>query len=178
MSEKRTFSPPVFTGREPIPYRIDDLTPIDKADFRITDANGTDVSMLIDDDPQTEWESASGKCTLTIDMAKVRSIAALGNYATFVETPVPPPKDVGMVQGLLEGVFPTDFVISLSTDGENYEEVARGVFRSFAGEEIIRFAPQKARYVKFEILSTTGQRLGRSPFDTLPLKLCEISLFE
>ena len=103
---------------------------------------------------------------------------SLLDTSPFVETPYPPPKDVGIAQGVLEGVFAADFVISTSVDGKEYSQVAKGVFRSFAGEEIIRFSPHTARYVKFEVLSTTGKKLGRAPFDTLPLKLCELSLFE
>jgi hypothetical protein len=175
---KRTFSPPVFLGRPAKEYRIDDITPIDKANFKITDANGSDASALIDNSPETGWESDTGRCELIIDMGKSRQICAFGSYAPFVKTPFPPPQNVGEAQGMLEGVFPAEFIISLSKDGKNYTEAVKGVFRSFTGEEIVRFSKSTARYVKFQVLSTTGKILGRAPYDALPLKLCELSVFE
>ena len=175
---KRTFSPPVFLGREPIPYKIDDLTPIDRSGFSITDEKGSDVSALIDGDTMTSWQSDTTSCKLTVDMGKCRRVCALGNYAAPLETPWPPPANVGLVQGEMEAAFPVDYIISTSKDGVNFEKCAEGIFRTFTGEEIVRFAPREARYVRLEALSTTGSRLGRVPYDKVPLKIAEISLFE
>ena len=176
---KRTFSPPVFCSRPVIPYVIDDLSPIEKNGFKIYDKCGSDASALIDDDTFTEWHSESGKCELVIDAGKIRKISALGSYSPRIEAPVPPPPNVGPIQAMMKGGFALEYVISASRDGEKYDECARGIFRTFAGEEIVRFKEAcEARYVKLEVLSTAGKRLGRKPYDTLPLKLCELSLFE
>ena len=174
----RTFSPPVFCGREVIPYVIDDLKPIDKKLFKIEDVKfGTDASMLIDDDIHTEWTSKDTTCELVIDMGEVRSVSGLGNYAVSLKA-TPGMKDMGRTLAEAEAVFPADYVISASLDGENYETVAEGIFRSFAGEEIVRFEKRDARYVKLFVLQTTGKRLGRMPYAENPMKIAEISLFE
>lgn len=173
----RTFSAPVFCGREVIPYVIDDLKPIDKKLFKIEDAKfGTDASMLIDDDTYTVWTSQDTTCELVIDMGEIRSVSGLGNYAVGLDSVRG--ADMGVIMGHRESVFPLEYVISLSTDGKNFGKVAEGLFRTFAGEEIVRFEKTNARYVKLSVLSTTGKRLGREPYQNNPMKIAELSLFE
>jgi hypothetical protein len=175
---KRTFSCPVFCGREVIPYEIDDLTPIDRKNFKITSADGTDASALIDGDTMSWWQGKETSCSLTLDMGEVRSVAALGNYAVALENPPSTPKTIAFAQSSLEAVFPAEYVISTSVDGSSFEVCAKGVFRTFTGEEIVRFDKREARYVKLDVLSTTGKRLGRSAYVDIPVKIAELSLFE
>ena len=175
---KRTFSCPVFTGREVIPYEIDDLKPINNKNFKITDADGSDASALIDGDTLTEWQGVGTSCSLTLDVGCVRRVSALGNYAVALTPKPSTPETVGRVHGENEAVFPADYVISASVDGVNFEKCAEGVFRTFAGEEIVRFEPREARYVRLDVLSTTGVRLGREAYVNIPVKIAEISLFE
>ena len=78
----------------------------------------------------------------------------------------------------MEAAFPVDYRISTSTDGKNYTLADEGIFRTFSGEEIVKFEPRKARLVKLELLSTVGSRLGRAPYDKIPMKLAELTLFE
>ena len=124
----------------------------------------------------TNWVSDSTSCDITLDMGCVRKISALGNYAAAIVTPVPPPPNVGLVQGEMEAMFPADYTISTSTDGVNFVKRAEGVFRTFTGEEIVRFDTHEARYVKLVSKETTGKRLGRAPYDSAPMKIAEISL--
>ena len=63
--------------------------------------------------------------------------------------------------------FAHDYRISVSNDGETFTQVARGVFRSFGGEEIVRFAPCTARFLRLEILSTCGKA---SFFPSMPMR--------
>ena len=174
---QRTFSPPVFCGREVIPYFIDDLKPIEKKLFKITDEKwGTDTSALIDDNPSTVWISKDTTCELVLDMGEVRSVSALGNYSVSLDSARG--ADKGVIMGHREAVFPLEYAVSVSSDGKNYEKVAEGLFRTFAGEEIVRFKKQEARYVKLCVFSTTGKRLGRDPYKNNPMEIAEISLFE
>lgn len=175
---KRTFSCPVFCGRDVIPYKIDDLTPIDKKDFSITAADGTDASALIDDDSMSFWQAQDTHCSLTLDMGKVRKVSALGNYAVALVNPPSTPQTVGLAQSTLEAVFPAEYVISTSVDGVSFDVCAKGVFRTFTGEEIVRFDSRDARYVKLDVLSTTGKRLGRAAYKDIPIKIAELTLFE
>ena len=173
----RTFSAPVFCGRPVIPYVIDDLKPIDKKLFSITDQKwGTDATMLIDDNPDTVWVSQDTSCELVIDMGELRSISALGNYAVALDSARGP--SMGDIMGHRESVFPLDYVISVSVDGINYDRVATGIFRTFVGEEIVRFEKREARYVKLYSARTTGKRLGKMPYAENPMKIAELSLFE
>jgi len=174
----RTFSAPVFCGRDVIPYVIDDLKPIDKKCFSIKDVKwGTDASMLLDDDTFTDWTSKDTSCELVIDMGEVRSVSALGNYAVSLKA-IPGIKDLGVMLAHAEAVFPVDYVISTSLDGEIFEVAAEGLFRTFAGEEIVRFEKRDARYVKLTVKATAGKRLGRTAYAEIPMKIAELSLFE
>lgn len=175
---KRTFSCPVFCGREVIPYKIDDLTPIDTKSFKITTSDGTDASALIDGDTMTAWQAEGTSFTLTVDMGEARKISALGNYAVALKNPPSTPETVAFAQGSLEAGFPVDHIISTSADGKDFKECARGIFRTFTGEEIVRFDTHEARFIKLEVLSTTGSRLGRAAYVSLPAKMAELTLFE
>ena len=73
--------------------------------------------------------------------------------------------------------FPSVFRISSSTDGENFEFCEEGLFRVFGGEEIIRFAPRKARYVRLEILATVGKNSHRKAFADAGGVMAELSPF-
>ena len=47
-----------------------------------------------------------------------------------------------------------------------------------AGEEIVRFEPTDARFIRLKVLSTTGSHLGRGKLATLPARLSGITLFK
>ena len=51
-------------------------------------------------------------------------------------------------------------------------------FSTFSGEEIVKFEPRNTKFVKIELLSTTGTRLGRDPYNKIPMKISELTLFE
>ena len=172
----RTFSPPIFTGRSVIPYEIDSLTPISKEKFSITEKSGKDASDLINNDPTSEWEADGTSAEFVIDMGEERCVSALGNYAVGLIRPRV--GNVGDIMAKMEAAFPVDYRISTSTDGKNYTLADEGIFRTFSGEEIVKFEPRKARLVKLELLSTVGSRLGRAPYDKIPMKLAELTLFE
>ena len=173
---KRTFSPPVFTGRSATPYVTDDLKPIDKSGFKVISNDGTDASALIDDDTFTEWSINASECELTIDMGKENKVSALGNYAAAID--IMELRRKGINNSYALSSFPLEYVISTSADGVSYRDVASGLFRSFAGEEIVRFEKHSARYVKLKVLSTTGSRIARSNYSDAPLRIAELSLFE
>ena len=73
--------------------------------------------------------------------------------------------------------FPARYRISVSCDNENFTPVTAGRFRIFGGEETIRFAKQKARYLRLEILSTTGEDWGREETAEATLQIAEITLW-
>ena len=172
----RTFSPPVFCGREPVPFDTSDLVPIDKRGFKAYDKNGKAASLLIDDDPLNEWVADGTSAEIIIDMGREESVQALGNYSVAVLRPYT--GNIREQMATLEAIFPVSYRIYSSLDGESYELCDEGVFRTFSGEEIVRFASRVARFVKIELLDTTGSRLGRAPYDKIPMKIAELTLFK
>ena len=56
--------------------------------------------------------------------------------------------------------FIAEYVFSVSQDGKNWKEVARGEFSNIQNspvEQVIRFDPTQAKYVKLEALRTTDE---------------------
>ena len=173
---RRTWSPPVFCGREYDVFTNDGLTPISGSELKIIDASGSDASALIDGNIFTEWQTESNSCSLTLDMGKERDVSALGCYAVLLD--IQKLRAEGIPTALAASSFPVDYKISVSSDGEEFKTVAEGLFRAFAGEDIVRFDTESARYVRLDVLSTTGSRYGKAPYSEAPLKIAEISLFE
>ena len=58
----------------------------------------------------------------------------------------------------------------------HFEKCADGFVRIYSGETLLRFAPVRARYVKFKVLSNTGME-WRPAFDDLTLRIAELSVF-
>lgn len=187
---QRTWSPPVFTSRA-IDGPKPPLTPIDKTGFTVTELeSGKDASVLVDDDPFTNWESEFGAATYLIDMKEEKMISALGHYTPYTERSklkeraVISQKIVNELGRERRPEVPTAisrfvgrYQILVSCDGENFTLCDEGSVRCFSGEELLRFTPCKARYVKFKVLTTTGKE-WRSSFDDLTLNIAELSLFE
>ncbi|MBE6645527.1 MAG: discoidin domain-containing protein [Ruminococcaceae bacterium] len=173
---RRTWSPPVFSGREYDLFTNDGLTPIDRSEFTVTDEKGSDTFALNDGDTYTEWSAEGGCASLTVDMGRERRVSALGCYAVLLN--IQELRARGIPTALAASSFPVDYRISVSRDGAEYECVKEGLFRSFAGEDIVRFDSKFARFIKLEILSTTGTRYGKPPYSEMPLKIAEISVFE
>ena len=172
----RTLSPPVFTGRAASEYRIDDLTPIDSAKFKAVDGLGRNASVLVDGDTMTTYVADGSEFTVTVDMGEKKCIKALGNYAALVD--VMELRAKGLKSDYAEASLPVDYRISTSLDGENFTTAREGLFRAFAGEEIVRFNPTDARYVRLEVLSTAGKRSGRAAFVNAPAKMALVTIFE
>ena len=173
---KRTFSPPVFTGRAITEYRIDDLRPVDPTNFKAIDGEGRDASVLVDGDTLTSYTADGTSFTVTIDMGEKLRVQALGNYAALID--INEIRAKGIKSDCVEAAFPVDYRIATSVDGKNYTTVGEGIFRAFAGEEIVRFDPTDARFVRLEILSTTGSRSGRVGHADVPAKMALVTLFE
>ena len=172
----RTFSPPVFTSRKPVPYVLEDLKPIDKTLFSATDEKGRDAKALIDNDTETEWTADGTSFQITVDMKKEYTVRAVGNYAASID--INQLRQDGIHPNFAEAQIPVDYEIHASLDGKNFTRIADGIFRSFAGEEIVTFEPCRTRFIRFEILSTTGSRLGIAEYKNVPARMAEISIFE
>lgn len=186
---RRTWSAPVWTSREidpPAPA----LIPLDKTGFTVTELeSGRDASVLVNGDPSQPFTSEYPTATYLIDMGEEREICALGHY-----TPLGDRKllaEEGVISSKILAVLgrekfpevPTAlsryacaYEIHTSCDGEHFEKCADGFVRIYSGETLLRFAPVRARYVKFKVLTNTGME-WRPTFDDLTLRIAELSVF-
>ncbi len=173
---RKVWSCPVWTGRAIDPVPADDLVPFDKTAFTCKDEiSGEDASVLINSNPETVWKTENPTCSILIDMQEEKELCALSHYAERLghksikaEGLIPPDKFCR---------FPSVFRIYASVDGENFELCEEGIFRVFGGEEIIRFAPRKARYVRLDVVATVGKNSNRKAFADAGVVMAEISVF-
>lgn len=173
---RKTWSVPVWTGREIMPQQEQELKPLDKSGFVAKDlVTSADLSVLLNDDPTQCWYSEATTATIVIDMQKLQKISGLGHYPTILnrkrimEENLPYPALVAQ--------FPVDYRVSTSTDGVTYTERADGLFRIFGGEEIITFEEHEARYVKLEILSSAGRASELKDYADAKLTMAELTVF-
>jgi hypothetical protein len=174
---RKTWSVPIWTGKEPYEVETAGFEPISKEGFTaIEETTGVDASVLLCDDPFKPFTMKGKTCSILIDMKETKSIRGLGVYPrTILGAHV---KEVGFAhpkQFLAQN--PYHIVISTSEDGETFRKRADVVFRANALEEIIPFARTDARYIRLEVLSTVGAESHRKEFEDLGIALGELTPF-
>ncbi len=173
---RKTWSVPVFTGREPYLLHNDDLEPLDKRGVTVLDEKAEkSASVLVCDDPFRPWMAGDTTASLLIDLQKEETICGLGHYNRVLIGKFM--KEVGDQVPSFWAGCPFRYAISTSLDGESFTTCAEGVFRTFSGEEIVRFPKHNARYIRLEILSTVGQNSHREEFEHEPLTLGELTVY-
>lgn len=174
---RRTWSPPVFTGRAPKKSPDFPITPIDKANLTARDeASGLDASLLLNDNPLDHWTSEKERAEIVIDMKRTEEISALGMHPRLVWRELISDWYGGTPPILAE--FPIEFEIYASVDGTEYEMCECGIFRRFATEEIIRFKERKARFVKLKILSNARDFKGTHEFPDARIAIGELTIYK
>lgn len=172
----KTRSCPVWTGRPFSDMTPPVLPPLEKAGFTATDLQtGKDSGVLLNDDPASVWESEQPTAEILIDMGKEQTVQAIGHY---------PPRmtrsDLKLKE-IPENVFVASFAcryrISTSMDGERFTSVKEGLIRVLGAEEILTFPAHSARYLKFEVLATTGRESAYPAFRDLPVQIGELTIF-
>ena len=171
-----TWSCPVWTGKPFQKTKIKKLAAIDKAGVMAFDrVSGKAAEAIINDDPAKPWSSGFATADLIFDMGQAQPVTALSHYPFWVDRYVVETKGSS---GLTLGEFPCRYRVSVSDDGEHFRRVADGVFRIFGSEETIRFKKTKARFVRLELLATTGKVWGRDGLTDCPLTVGEITLWK
>lgn len=173
----RTFSPPVWTGRAPdARVTFDDLAPMDMTGATATDlSNGADAAAAIDGSANTPYTAGGKAPAILIDLGEEKEIAALGHLPTRVVRPAVNWENWGPDDTAV--TVPAHFAVSVSCDGEHFTEVANGVCRVFGSENIVRFAPVCARYVRFDVLDTVGANSHRESIADAPASIGNLALF-
>ena len=151
---RRTFSPPVWCGREFDKFSEPCLERIDSAGFEAVDTvSGMDAYALLDFDVNRPWENGEKTASIVIDMKREESVSAIAYV-----NPTHPPKvrEDAYARTRFHVKFPRKYRISTSLDGVEYTVCREGGIRTYGGEEILTFNETSARFVKFEVLSTVG----------------------
>ena len=175
----RTISCPVYTGRAYDDFeKLPAVRPLDMSGFSAVEADGgADASVVINGDPFTSYHSDKQTASILIDMKEERRISALGLFAPYV---LRTNEKIGNHYKLTEAVesIPADVAIYTSKDGKVFEKQADAYCRIFADENIIRFAPTDARYVRFDVLSTVGRYSGKPKYADAKAAIGNLTLFE
>jgi len=157
-NRKRTWSCPVFTGREYDKRNEKVYTDVDMSDFTVLDLDsGADATIVLKDTPAECYESDLGHATLLIDMKKETELCGFKFWQRYVNR-IPRSIDPTWSEETYNTTFATDYIVSLSNDGENFTKVAEGVFRAFGGEETVDFGATTARYMRIDLPRSTGIR--------------------
>ncbi|MBQ2955969.1 MAG: discoidin domain-containing protein [Clostridia bacterium] len=173
---RKTWSPPVWTGRKAEKPPENALYPLEKADMTAFDlADGREAGEIICDDPERVWTAEGAEASVLIDLMRERRVAAVSHY------PVPLTyaklkKENASAPEKMAG-FLSRYRISVSRDGERFTPCAEGIIRTFGGEEIVRFDPQTARYVRVEMLSTVGRESGLPEYRDAKVSVGELTVF-
>jgi len=173
---RKTWSCPIWTGRTCEPLPEEDWIPWEKNSFTVTEKlGGSDASAVLDDDPDTFFLSEKSQCDLWIDMKEEKEISALGHYPRIIYQKEI--REKGLIPADQICQYPHEYRISTGNDPELLVPVAQGKFRIFGGEEMIRFASHKARFVRVEIVSSVGISCELEKYADAKIAIGEITLF-
>lgn len=172
---RRTFTPPVWTSRPFDEYTEPNLEIVDEKAFTAHDeVSGKDADSVIRFDPNEPWSTDEKTASIVIDMKQPTDLSALGFYP-----PTAPPKNPNdrQVKPKFHAKNPSKYRISTSLDGKEYTVCATGRLRRFATEDIILLGEQKARYLKFEVLTTIGMEYGRADYVNSTLHIGGLTIY-
>ena len=173
---KRAFSCPVYTGRDYDKWEETPLSPIDMSACAATETvAGEDAADAINGDPFAVYKCQKANASILIDMKESKTVSALGHY------PTPILRKPGLTGADLEAIaasIPADYAVYTSVDGIHFDLKADGYCRVFADENIIRFPVTEARYVRFDVLTTTGKYSENPEFSDVNVSIGNLTIFE
>ena len=174
---RKTWSAPVWTSRVfDDMSRLFTMKALDKTSFTAYDEVArADAGVLINDDPRAIYRSACQTASIVIDMKEEQVVCGLGHITPVLLRDEVKQQGISILDTVAE--FAGDCRILVSMDGENFREVVSGSVRVFGGEDLFTFPSVRARYVKFEVLSTVGKNTDRPQFADAPLRMAELTVF-
>jgi len=173
---RRTWSPPVFTGRKCDVYTDPKLIPLDKSNFTALNAKtNEDASSVISDDIFDVWVNDDPHSSIVIDMQEVKSICAVGHYPMRILEHEIRAHLYSEPEKISE--FVKECNIYTSIDGMDYKKRADGCFRIYGAEEIVMFPACDARYVKFEVTATVGEAYGPAKYKNTKVSIGKLTVF-
>lgn len=173
---RKTWSAPVWTGREPDDTHQPDPIPLEKSAIIATDTvSGIQVPLLLNNNPGEWWDSAYPTAEIVLDLREIQPICAVGHCTPHIV--MSDFKERGINATEMFARFADEYEVSVSTDGENYTFCADGRIRIHGGEAIIPFPEIDARYVKFSVKSTVGKTCGYKDYESANLSIGELTVF-
>lgn len=173
---KRTWSVPVWTGREFDPQPSPVGSPLAKAGMTaLEEISGQDGAALLSDDPEQPLYFPSNTCSILLDMGRAQEISGLGVYHVMLDKKALRAMGVQDKERLAE--LPVRYRLETGLTPDAMEQQAEGLFRVFGGEELIPIPMQKARFVRLKILSNVGKECGRPKFRDCPVGMAELTLY-
>lgn len=177
MDEKgrKTWSCPVWTGKPFVKKKEKKLTAIAKTGITAYDrVSRKEAPETINDAPMTPWVSEFGEADLIFDLGREATVSALSHYPYWIDREVM--QRLGSEHRAVDR-FPCEYRIFVSEDGETYAQIASGHFRIFGEEETVRFPTVKTRFIRLQILSSTGKAWGEEETAGSPLTIGEITFW-
>lgn len=173
---RKTWSTPVITGRACDENDEKSYTPIDEGEYVICDENGSEQPILKDRNLSTDVVFPGETVTLTATLGAPRTVSAVG--ITHLKIYNHMVRNGGFKTPDLVKGFVSRYRISVSSDGENYDEVRSGRILVFGDEVLLGFEPREAKYVRLECLSTVGKESSVGEYSDAKVRISELSLFE
>lgn len=172
----RTWSSPVWTGREFDKYPIEEpeLTEIDKTSWKVIyTSGGNSEANLISGGSEAPWMADSSSAEFVIDMGSVTEISAVGIYPHAVSR-----ENKDMTLDQMVARFVSDYEIYTGVDCSDFELASKGMVRCYGEEKIDVFPTVQCRYIKIKVLSTAGSASYKKQFMHAPVMIGEIYAYK
>ncbi len=174
---RKTWTPPIFTGRPAIHPEEQPLQPLDLSGASAIEArSGADAAAVINGDPYDFWQGEETKASILIDLGAEYECAALGYLPQIILRP----KDKTLpweLQPLLAGL-PRRYEVYAGNDPAALARCAAGNCRVFGAENIISFPAQRIRYLRFDVLSQVGSESGLPQYKDAPISIGNLAVFK
>lgn len=158
-NDKRTWSCPVFTGREydkyPKPAFSGTAIPTDGFSVAYC-SGGSGAENVLIPDPKCCFVSDKTDAELVIDMGKTFTLSAIGIYSNIVDPTIDESRYFHWSHAPLIAKMVSRYGIETSVDGVNYSPAAGSMIRLYGSEHIAEFERREARYVRFRALASVG----------------------
>ncbi len=172
---RKTWSPPVFTGRAYDTYREESRIPMDMSAFVAT-SRGVEIPEVIDGDPFHTWYSSEPTPSVIIDMGEEREVAALGYYPHIVLRDKT--KGAAWTTSMETAGLVSRYRVLTSSDGIDFTLRAEGVCQNLGAEVIIDVIPHAARYVRFDVVGNVGIDSFMEAYKGSTARIANLTLFE
>ena len=174
---KRTWSVPVWTGREFDPQQCSGVVPLKKTGMTaLEETGGVDATVLLTENPGQPFFTDSDTCAILLDMGKPQAVTTLGVYHIMMDIKALRAIGVAAKERLVQ--LPVRYQLETGLTLDAMQRQAEGLFRVFGGEELIRFRKQQVRFVRLRILSNVGTECARLQYKNCGIGIAELTLYQ